>query len=283
MSNKGKLYICGTPIGNLDDMTYRAVDVLKNAALIACEDTRRTSKLLNHFKIDNKLTSYHEHNENKKSEELISKLKDGYDIALVSDAGMPGISDPGLIIIKRAIENNIDVIPIPGPTALISALVVSGIEAKRFTFFGFVPKKGKERDEFIKDLINEEKTSIFYESPYRITKIFKQLSEKIPERKSAVIREISKMHEEKIYGTVGEVYNKIKSRQLKGEIVAVLEKRSKKEPDKTNWTDISILEHVRLFMDNGYTKKEAIKKVAKLREIQKKKVYKKAIQIDAKR
>ncbi|MFO7815684.1 MAG: 16S rRNA (cytidine(1402)-2'-O)-methyltransferase [Halanaerobiales bacterium] len=283
MNQKGKLYICGTPIGNLDDITFRAVKTLKNVDLIAAEDTRRTDKLLKHFKIDNRLTSYHEHNEREKSKRLVSTLNDGYDIALVSDAGMPGISDPGLILVEKAIENNIEIIPIPGPTALISALVVSGLPTDRFTFYGFVPRKGRDREEFIEQIVKSEETTIFYESPYRIKKIYKELQDTIPERYSALIREITKVHEEKVYGTIKEVYEKITDREIKGEIVVVVEGREKESPDKESWTDISILEHVRLFMDNGYTKKEAIKKVAELREIRKKKVYQEAIQINVNR
>ena len=283
MSEKGKLYICGTPIGNLDDITFRAVKTLENVDLIAAEDTRRTEKLLNHFKIDNKMTSYHEHNEREKAKKLITELKDGYDIALVSDAGMPGISDPGLILIQKAIKQGIEIIPVPGPTALIPALVVSGIQTDKFSFLGFVPRKGKEREEFIQEIALEEKTVIFYESPYRVKKIFKDLSEKIPERKAALVREITKIHEEKIYGTITEIKDKIDSVEIKGEIVVVVEGRTKKEPDKESWTELSVLEHVQLFMDNGYTKKEAIKKVAEVREIQKKKVYKEAIQINVNR
>lgn len=283
MDKKGKLYICGTPIGNLDDITFRAVKILENVDLIAAEDTRRTEKLLNHFNIDNKLTSYHEHNEREKAKNLISTLNNGYDIALVSDAGMPGISDPGLILVEKAKENNIEIIPIPGPTALVSALVVSGIPTDRFTFYGFVPRKGKDREEFIDQIIKSEETIIFYESPYRIKKIYEELAAKIPQRASALIREISKVHEEKVYGTVSEVYKKITDREIKGEIVVVIEGREKQKPEKESWTDLSILEHVRLFMDNGYTKKEAIKKVAEVREIRKKDVYKEAIQINVNR
>ncbi|MGM0445844.1 MAG: 16S rRNA (cytidine(1402)-2'-O)-methyltransferase [Bacillota bacterium] len=283
MNETGKLYICGTPIGNLDDITFRAIKVLKNVDLIAAEDTRRTEKLLNHFKIDNRLTSYHEHNEKQKSIQLIKEIKDGYDVALVSDAGMPVISDPGLLLVKSAIEEGIEIIPIPGPTALVSALVVSGIKTDKFTFYGFVPRKKNVREEFIKDIIKDEKTSIFYESPYRIKDIYEELTEIIPDRKSALVREITKIHEEKIYGTVSEIFEKIKSREIKGEIVGIVEGRSKKEPDKENWTEISILDHVQLFMDNGYTKKEAIKEVANIRDIPKKEVYEIAIQINVNR
>lgn len=283
MNENGKLYICGTPIGNLDDITFRAIKVLKNVDLIAAEDTRRTEKLLNHFKIDNRLTSYHEHNEKEKSLQLIKEIKDGYDIALVSDAGMPAISDPGLFLVKKAIEENIEIIPVPGPTALVSALVVSGIKTDRFTFYGFVPRKKNIREEFIDDIKNDQNTAIFYESPYRIKDIYEELAKIIPDRKSALVREITKIHEEKVYGTVAEIYEKIKPREIKGEIVGIVEGRSKKEPDKENWTEISILDHVQLFMDNGYTKKEAIKEVANLRDIPKKEVYEIAIQINVNR
>ncbi len=283
MNEIGKLYMCGTPIGNLDDITFRAIKVLKNVDLIAAEDTRRTEKLLNHFKIDNRLTSYHEHNEKQKSIQLIREIKDGYDVALVSDAGMPAISDPGLLLVKSAIEEGIEIIPIPGPTALVSALVVSGIKTDKFTFYGFVPRKKNVREDFIEDIKKDENTSIFYESPYRIKDIYEELAEIIPNRKSALVREITKIHEEKIYGTVSEIYEKIKSREIKGEIVGIVEGRSKKEPDKENWTEISILDHVQLFMDNGYTKKEAIKEVAIIRDIPKKEVYEVAIQINVNR
>jgi len=280
MNEHGKLYICGTPIGNLDDITFRAVKILNNVDLIAAEDTRRTGKLLLHFKIDKKMTSYHEHNEKEKSDQLISVIKDGYDIALVSDAGMPGISDPGLILIKEAIKEKIEVIPIPGPTALISALVVSGIPTKQFTFYGFIPRQGTERQDFIEKLVKNEGTSVFYDSPYRVKNIYKNLSEIIPERHSALIREISKIYEEKIYGSTADIYKKIESKQIKGEVVIVLAGREKKEPEAANWQKMSILDHVRLFMGNGYTKKEAIKKVALIRDISRKKVYKTAIQIN---
>lgn len=283
MNEIGKLYMCGTPIGNLDDITFRAIKVLKNVDLIAAEDTRRTEKLLNHFKIDNRLTSYHEHNEKEKSIQLIKEIKDGYDVALVSDAGMPAISDPGLLLVKSAIEEGIEIIPIPGPTALVSALVVSGIKTDKFTFYGFVPRKKNVREAFIEDIKKDENTSIFYESPHRIKDIYEELVEIIPDRKSALVREITKIHEEKIYGTVSEIYEKIKSREIKGEIVGIVEGRLKKEPDKENWTEISILDHVQLFMDNGYTKKEAIKEVANIRDIRKKEVYEVAIQINVNR
>ena len=279
MNDKGKLYICGTPIGNLDDMTFRALEILKKVEIIAAEDTRRTAGLLNHFDIDTSLTSYHEHNEQQKSEKLIKKLIEGKNIALVSDAGMPGISDPGSILINKAIDNNIDVIPIPGPTAVISALVVSGFSMDRFTFEGFIPRKGKEREEFINRIWEEKRTVIFYESPYRLKETLKELATLKEKREVTIVREISKIHEEKIYGTLEDVIQKLEDREIKGEIVVVLDGREVIEAEKEGWEHLSIKEHVELLMENGYTKKKAIKKVAKLRNLQKRKVYKEAIPI----
>jgi len=279
MNDKGKLYICGTPIGNLDDMTFRALEILKKVETIAAEDTRRTAGLLNHFDIDTSLTSYHEHNEQQKSEKLIKKLIEGKNIALVSDAGMPGISDPGSILINKAIDNNIDVIPIPGPTAVISALVVSGFSMDRFTFEGFIPRKGKEREEFINRIWEEKRTVIFYESPYRLKETLKELATLKEKREVTIVREISKIHEEKIYGTLEDVIQKLEDREIKGEIVVVLDGREVIEAEKEGWEHLSIKEHVELLMENGYTKKKAIKKVAKLRNLQKRKVYKEAIPI----
>src|SRR6056297_2538585 len=281
MSNKekGKLYPCATPIGNLSDLSPRAVEVLKEVDIIAAEDTRRTSKLLNHFEIDTKMISYHEHNEKKRAEELIQKIKNGIDLALVSDAGTPGISDPGYEIIKSAVKNQIEVIPIPGPNAALLALIASGMDMSSFVFLGFIPRKGKKRNKFNKSIQKEEKTSIIYESPYRVLDTLKELKKIMGKREIALIRELTKVHEEKIYGTATELVNILKSRKIKGEIVLVIEGR--KVEEKEGWEDLSIVEHVRLLMENGYTKKKAIKEVSDLRELPKSDVYEKAIVIDA--
>ncbi|HKL75914.1 MAG TPA: 16S rRNA (cytidine(1402)-2'-O)-methyltransferase [Halanaerobiales bacterium] len=281
MSNKekGKLYPCATPIGNLSDLSPRAVEVLKEVDIIAAEDTRRTSKLLNHFEIDTKMISYHEHNEKKRAEELIQKIKNGIDLALVSDAGTPGISDPGYEIIKSAVKNQIEVIPIPGPNAALLALIASGMDMSSFVFLGFIPRKGKKRNKFIKSIQKEEKTSIIYESPYRVLDTLKELKKIMGKREIALIRELTKVHEEKIYGTATELVNILESRKIKGEIVLVIEGR--KVEEKEGWEDLSIVEHVRLLMENGYTKKKAIKEVSDLRELPKSDVYEKAIIIDA--
>ncbi|MGM0438356.1 MAG: 16S rRNA (cytidine(1402)-2'-O)-methyltransferase [Bacillota bacterium] len=282
MNNKkrGKIYPCATPIGNLSDMSPRAIQILKEVDLIAAEDTRRTAKLLNHFEIDTEMVSYHEHNEKKRSNELLKKVKSGFDIAIVSDAGTPGISDPGYEIIKRAVKEQIEVIPIPGPNAALLALIASGLEMNSFVFLGFIPRKGEKRKKFLKSIQKEEKTTIIYESPYRVLETLKDLKNLLAERKIALVRELTKIHEEKLYGTAADLIEILEKREIKGEIVLVIEGREIKE--KEGWEELSIVEHVRLLMENGYTKKKAIKEVAKLRELPKSEVYEKAIVIDAK-
>lgn len=277
---KGRLYICPTPIGNLEDITYRTIRILKKVNLIACEDTRRTGRLLKHFEIDNDLISYHEHNEKMRTEEIIHELKMGHDIGLVSDAGMPGLSDPGEILIKAVINEGFEVIPLPGPSAAVPALVASGFATDRFVFEGFLPRKGQVRKDRLASINLDERTTIIYESPYRIKDTINDLAEVMAEREIAVIREISKIHEEKIYGTAADLKKKLADRELKGEIVIVISgNESLTEEDKI--TDLSILEHLELLIENGYTKKKAIKEVSKIREIPKSKVYKEAIAIDA--
>lgn len=277
---KGCLYICGTPIGNLDDITYRAIKVLKGVDIIAAEDTRRTIKLLNHFDINNKLESYHEHNEEKKAEELISLLKSGNSIALVSDAGMPGISDPGSKLVRMAVDRGIEVIPVPGPTAAINALVVSGMDTKSFVFEGFLIRKGKEREAQLKNLKSESRTIIIYESPYRLKDTLKEMERLFSNRKIAIIRELTKLHEEKIYGDITSVLGKIAGQEIKGEIVIVLEGNKIEPVEEEGWEELELLEHVKLFMDQGISKKQAIKRVAQIRDIPKSTVYKEAIVID---
>ena len=277
---RGKLYICPTPIGNLEDITYRTIRILKEVDLIACEDTRRTGRLLKHFEIDNDLISYHEHNEKMRTEEIIDKLKMNQDIALVSDAGMPGLSDPGEILIKAVVNEGIEVIPLPGPSAAVPALVASGFATDRFVFEGFLPRKGQERKDRLASINLDERTTIIYESPYRIKETISDLAEIMAGREIALIREISKMHEEKLYGTASDIKEKIADREIKGEIVIVISgNEAISEEEKV--TDLSILEHLELLIENGYTKKKAIKEVSKIRGIPKSQVYKEAIAIDA--
>lgn len=280
MSKTGKLYICGTPIGNLEDITCRAIRVLSEVDLIAAEDTRRTKQLLNYYNINTSLTSYHEHNEKTKSHTLIKETLEGKDLALVSDAGMPGISDPGEILIKRAINEGIEIIPVPGPTAVISALVVSGLPTDKFTFLGFLPRQGQERKAIIQEIQKEDKTLVVYESPYRLLDTLKEFQRILEDRKVAVVRELTKLHEEKYYGTIDELLRKLNGQQIKGEIVIVIQGRPAVEVEIEGWEEISILEHVRLMMEHGLTKKEAIKEISRIREIPKRDVYKEAMAIN---
>ncbi len=224
----GNLYIVSTPIGNLEDITLRALRVLKEAGIIAAEDTRHTRKLLSRYDIHVPLTSYHDHNKYEKAEVLIAKIKEEMDVALVSDAGTPGISDPGYYLIKRSIEEGIRVTPVPGATALTAALSVSGLPTDRFFFVGFLPKKRTAREKTLKTLSIIEHTLILYESPHRILKTLNEIREIFGERRISVTRELTKIHEEVIRGTVSEVINKLGSRP-RGEIVLIIE--GKKEVD----------------------------------------------------
>ena len=277
-----KLYLCGTPIGNLDDVSQRLLATLKNVDLIACEDTRRSQKLLNYFSIKKKMLSYHEHNEKERSRELIQLLKEGKDIALVSDAGMPGVSDPGEILVKKAVAAGIEVVPIPGPSAFLAALVVSGLDISTFSFKAFIPRFGKKRQQFLEELALAKDTTAFYESPYRLKDTLKDLSQfsaELASRQAVVAREITKMHEEKYYGTVAELEERLQNQEIKGEIVVVIAGRSEVEAESEGWEDLSILEHLKLLIESGMTKKQAIKKVASLRELPKSDVYKEAVVI----
>ncbi len=224
----GKLYIVATPIGNLDDITFRAIETLKNVDFIACEDTRRTKILLERYGIDKKLVSYYNYNERQRADELIRELKSGRDVALVSDSGTPGISDPGYVIIKRAIEENIDVVPIPGATAFVCALVASGLPMDEFVFAGFLPHK-KGRKTKLEKLSQEERTIIIYESPHRILKTLNELIEYFGDREIAVAKELTKIHEEFFRGKISEVLKKLTPDKIKGEFVIVISGKTKKE------------------------------------------------------
>lgn len=277
-----ELYLCGTPIGNLSDVSQRLLDTLKEVDLIACEDTRRSQKLLNYFSIKTKMISYHEHNEKERSRELIQFLKEGKGIALISDAGMPGVSDPGEILVKKAVEAGIEVIPIPGPSAFLAALVVSGLDISAFSFKAFIPRSGKKRQQFLEELALAKDTTAFYESPYRLKDTLKdlsQFSDELASRQAVVAREITKMYEEKYYGTAAELEEKLRDQEVKGEIVVVIAGRSQVEEENEGWEDLSILEHLKLLIESGMTKKQAIKKVAKLRGLPRSDVYKEAVVI----
>lgn len=222
-SSSGILYIVSTPIGNLSDITVRAIEILKQVDLIAAEDTRHTGVLLKNYGITTPLTSYHDFNKQKKGPELIERLLSGHSIALVSDAGTPGISDPGYLLIKLAIENQIQIVPIPGPAAFISALVVSGLPTDKFVFEGFLPNKPQKRKRRLEELAQEKRTLIFYESPYRLVKLLEELRQIFGERRICVARELTKKFEEIKRGTVSEVQQYFQQGKIKGELVIVVE------------------------------------------------------------
>src|SRR3954464_15648862 len=229
MLMSGQLFIVPTPIGNLEDITLRAINVLKSADLILAEDTRTSSFLLRHLQIEKPLRSYHQHNEHKVLEELIASLNAGKNIALVSDAGTPGISDPGFLLIREAIANDVTVVSLPGPTAFVPALVNSGLPCNEFSFYGFLPQK-KGRQTRLKILATEEKTFILYESPFRLIKLLEELKEHLgPNRRASVSRELSKLFEENKRGSLPELITYFSSKTVKGEIVVVVEGSSNEE------------------------------------------------------
>lgn len=268
----GKLYVVATPIGNLEDITIRAIKILQNVDLIAAEDTRHTLKLLNHLEITKPLISYHRHNEDTKTESLIKKLKEGQDIALVSDAGTPGICDPGEIIIQKCIQEKIDVIPIPGACAMINALIASGINTKEFTFFGFLPQNKKTRKQKIEEIKNSKKTILLYEAPHKIIGTLKELSEILEKRQIVLARELTKIHEEFIRGNIEEIMQKAEN--LKGEMILIIE--GNQENEKLNYGEtLSLEQHYKLYEKQGLEKKEIIKKIAKDRGLSKNEIYQK--------
>lgn len=268
---KGKLYIVATPIGNLEDITIRALNVLKEVDLIAAEDTRHTLKLLNHYEITKPLISYHRHNEETKKEVLIEKLKNGENIAIVSDAGTPGICDPGEEVIKQAIEEKIEIIPIPGACAFVNALICSGIDTKEFTFLGFLPLNKKLRKEKLDEIEKETKTTIIYEAPHKLKTTLEDLREILGNRKIVLARELTKIHEEFIRGTVEEIISK--TDDLKGEFVIIIEGTSVKEEKESELNELSLEEHYNFYEAKGLDKKEIIKKIAKDRNVNKNEIY----------
>ena len=267
----GKLYLVATPIGNLEDITLRALRILKEVDIIAAEDTRNTLKLLNHFEIKKPLISNHRHNEDDREDVLINKLKEGKNIAVVSDAGTPGISDPGEVIVKKAIEENIEVIPIPGACAAINALIASGLDTKEFTFFGFLPLNKKLRKEKLEEIKNESKTSIIYEAPHKIKDSLKYLKTVIGNRKVVLAREITKIHEEFIRGNIDDVIDKCDD--LKGEMILLID-GGEKEILENVLNNLSLEEHYNVYEKQGLDKKEIIKKIAKDRGVNKNEIYK---------
>lgn len=270
----GTLYLVPTPIGNLDDMTFRAVQTLKDVDLIACEDTRVTQKLLNHFEIKTEKTSYHEHNIQSQTDELLSELLAGRDIAQVSDAGMPSISDPGVELVAAAVAQGISVVPLPGPNAALTALIASGISPQPFTFYGFLSRKKSELNAELEGLKDKTETLIFYESPFRVTQLMTSLVEVFGANRQVVLaREVTKRYEEFIRGTAEEVSGWTEETELRGEFVVIVEGNAEVS-EEHYWTEWTVLEHIEYKMTfEKMSSKQAIKEVAKEREVPKREVY----------
>jgi 16S rRNA (cytidine1402-2'-O)-methyltransferase len=272
----GKLYLCATPIGNLGDMTPRVVETLQMADMIAAEDTRNSIKLLNHFDIHTPMTSYHEYNKVEKAQYLIEQINMGKNVALITDAGTPAISDPGEVLVKMCQESGIIVTSLPGACACITALTLSGLGTRRFCFEGFLPFEKKEKKEILDDLVNESRTIILYEAPHRLVKTLNELYDALGDRRITLCRELTKKFEEICPMTLSGAIEMYNTKEPKGEYVLVLEGKSFKEQKKeqeANWQDISIEEHMKIYENQGIDRKEAMKRVAKDRGISKREVY----------
>lgn len=265
------LYLVPTPIGNFDDMTYRSVETLKNVDLIYCEDTRVTKVLLSHFNINTQLKSYHIFNENSRCEEILNNLKSGMNIALVSDAGLPCISDPGFLISKYVIENNFNVVSLPGASASLTALIASGLPNDKFYFNGFLNSKKTQRIKQLNELINKEETLIIYEAPHRIIETLNDIYNVFGNRNIVIARELTKKYEEYIRGTLEEVINNVT--ELKGEIVLIIE-GCKEKIEIINLNKLTIKEHYEYYKQEGYSDNDSIKRVAKDRNVSKNVIYK---------
>lgn len=283
-SGTGTLYLVATPIGNLEDMTFRAVETLKQVAVIAAEDTRQTRKLTTHFGIEGpRLISYHEHNKHSKEEAILSLLREGHDVALVTDAGTPGISDPGADIVRAAVEEGLAVVPIPGAVAGVTALIASGLPTDRFTFIGFLPREKKQRREELERLKSRPETLIFYEAPHRVEETVKAMLESLGDREIVIGRELTKRYEQFSRGKISNCLEWFSQEKPRGEFVLVLEGNcgNLESPNvEIGWWELlSLSEHVEKVVETGVTKKEAIKIVAKERGLQKREVYN-AVMID---
>lgn len=279
MKSHSRLFICPTPIGNLEDVTLRVLKVLKEVDLIAAEDTRTTRKLLSRYQIQTQLTSYHEHNKIPKARKLLSLLKQDKKIALVSEAGMPGLSDPGYHLIKLVLESDIDIEALPGPSASLTALVASGLPTDSFIFVGFLPKKKGKRQSLLNELKGQRQTLIIYESPHRIKVLLSELKSALGNRKAALLRELTKKFEQTLRGKLSDIIRQTKNRTIKGEIVLVVEGNREKSKDVDKAT---IIKEVKSLIKSGENKKEAIKKVATKYGLPKRDVYQAALKIDAK-
>ena len=270
---KGKLYLVATPIGNLEDITLRALRILKEVDLIAAEDTRHTLGLLNHFEISKPLISYYKQNEKTKSEILIQKLLEGKNVAVVSDAGTPGISDPGEEIVKVAIENGFEIIPVPGACAFVNALIASGLSSKEFAFVGFLSAVKKEKRDKLEEIKYETRTMIFYEAPHKLKGTLEEMIDILGDRNIVLARELTKIHEEFIRDRISNILSRIEN--IKGEFVILVEGNSisKKDVELSNLNDKTLEEHYKFYEAQGLEKKEIIKKIAKDRNTNKNEIY----------
>lgn len=272
----GTLYLCATPIGNLEDMTFRAVRTLKEADLIAAEDTRNSIKLLNHFEIRTPMTSYHEYNKIEKGRKLTDLLLEGKDIALITDAGTPGISDPGEELVKMCHEAGVTVTAVPGAAACVTALTISGLPTRRFAFEAFLPSDKKERRDVLEELKDETRTIVLYEAPHRLVKTLEELRETLGDRQVSVCRELTKKHETVYRSTLGEACTYYQSHEPRGECVLVIQAKSREElrrQSQRKWEEMSLEEHMAYYTDQGVDRKEAMKKVAKDRGVSKREIY----------
>lgn len=280
--DKGTLYIVGTPIGNLNDMTIRGVDTLKKVDVILAEDTRQTLKLLNHFEISKHMISYHRHNEDEKIQKIVEFLDNGKDLALVSDAGMPVISDPGQNLVKYLVENKYNIQVIPGVTAVITAIVKSGLDSTRFTFEGFLSINKKQRKQRLNSLQKETRTMVFYEAPHKILATLKDMYEYFGNRNICIARELTKIHEDFKYTTLNDAILDIQTNGIKGEIVLIVSGIDENEIIDSKKEDVENINSailVQEYIKNGDSKKDAIKKVAKIKGVNKNTIYKECLDI----
>lgn len=272
----GKLYLCATPIGNLEDITFRVVRILKEADLIAAEDTRNSLRLLNHFEIKTPMTSYHEYNKIEKGHQLVDKMLGGLTVALITDAGTPGISDPGEELVKMCLEAGIPVSSVPGPAACITALTMSGLSTRRFAFEAFLPADKKEKQAVLEELKTETRTIVLYEAPHRLLRTLQELNDTLGERKITVCRELTKKHETAFQTTLREAVTWYTQNEPRGECVLVIEGKSRESIEKEkqeSWQEISIEEHMERYESQGIARKEAMKLVAADRGTTKREIY----------
>lgn len=273
----GKLFLCATPIGNLEDITFRVLQTLKEVDLIAAEDTRNSIRLLNHFDIHTPMTSYHEYNKIDKARTLIEKMQQGQNVALITDAGTPGISDPGEELVAMCYESGIEVTSLPGPAACITALTLSGLSTRRFVFEAFLPSDKKERKAVLEELKNETRTVILYEAPHRLVKTLQELYEALGNRRMTLCRELTKRYETAFRSTIEELLDYYGKEEPRGECVLVIEGRSRKEMEKEvqqEWSAMPLAQHMAYYENQGISHKEAMKLVAKDRGVGKRDIYK---------